>query len=151
MFCKVFKTNLTQSQQLEKHEKQTSNTDFSHICLLCTAYRQLFLVVPHRLRVSVGLSMHRLSPIILSYAHRLRVSAGLAMYRLSPIILGCAQSSSCVSWFAYAPLIANYSQLRSSSSRFSWFGHVPLIANNSWLRLVVFVCQLVCPCTAYRQ
>ena len=80
---KVFKTNLTQSQQLEKHEKQASNTDFSHICLPCTTHRQLFLATPHRLHVSVG----------------------LPMYRLSPITVGCASSSSCVSWFAYVPLI----------------------------------------------
>ena len=85
MFCKTFKTNLTQSQWLEKHEKQVSNTDFSHICL--------------------------------------------PMHRLSSTILGCASSPSC----------------------FSWFAHVPLIANNSWLCLVVFMFQLVCPYTAYRQ
>ena len=53
--------------------------------LPCTAYRQLFLVVPHRLRVSVGLPMHR----------------------LSPIIVRCALSSSLFSWFVHAHLIAN--------------------------------------------
>ena len=73
--------------------------------------------------------MHRLSPIILSYALRLHVSVGLPMYRLSPTILGCALSS----------------------SRFNWFAHAPLIANNCWLCLVVFAFQLVCLCTAYRQ
>ena len=151
MFCKTFKTNLTLSQWLEKHEKQVSNTDFSHICLPmyllsptilgcalsssrfswfadapliaknpwlclivfafqlvcpCTPYRQQLLAAPSRLRVSVGLPMHR----------------------LSPTILGCA----------------------SSFSRFSWFAHAPLITNNSWLCLIVFMFQLVCPCISYR-
>ena len=46
----------------------------------------IILSYAHRLRISVGLPMHRLSPTILSYAHRLRVSVGLPMYLLSLVI-----------------------------------------------------------------
>ena len=73
------------------------------------------------------------------------------MHRLSPIILGCASSSSRFSWLPMHRLSPTILGCASSFSRFSWFGHVPLIANNSWLRLVIFMFQLVCPCTAYRQ
>ena len=95
--------------------------------------------------------MYRLSPIILSYAHRLRVSAGLPMHTLSPIILGCASSPSRFSWFVHAPLISNNFWLCLIVFAFQLVTHAPLIANNSWLCLIVFAFQLVWPCTAYRQ
>ena len=99
--------------QLVIHAPHISNN--SWLCLIvfafqlvcpCTAYRQQLLAAPCRLRVSVGLPIHRLSPIILSYAHRLRVSVGLPMHRLSPIIHGRVESSSRFSWFAHVYLIA---------------------------------------------
>ncbi len=77
--------------QLVTHAPLIANN--SWLCLIvfafqlvwpCTAYRQQFLAAPSHLHVSVGLPMHR----------------------LSPIILGCASSSSRFSWFAHVSLIA---------------------------------------------
>ena len=133
----------------------------------CTTYRQQFLAVPHRLRVSVGLPMYRLSPIILGCASSSSRFSWLPMHRLSPVVLGQTPSPSRFSWFAHVPLIANNSWLCLIPSRFSWFaqcllspvilGQTPSSLCFSWFAqcllspvilgqtLAVFVFQLVCP------
>ena len=77
---------------------------FQLVCL-CTAYRQLFLatLIVFAFQLVCPYTAYRQQ--LLAAPCRLRVSVGLPMHRLSPTIVGCASSSSCVSWFAHVPLI----------------------------------------------